>query len=210
MKASYRANFTDATRPVFGAARVSSFMQTAAVELPENVKASFELATPMARMLAFLLDVTIQIIAFIVFILFMIMLAGPIGISDGLGFLLAFVIFMSFAIFVGYFFVMEGLFAGRTLGKMALGLRVIREDGEEIGPARGITRAFMRFLIIGPIPVLLAFGVSSLEVLAATPFFLLGALMFLDRQARGVPDFAAGTLVVRQSMPPYRLNRPYV
>ncbi|MDC1143059.1 RDD family protein [Planctomycetota bacterium] len=210
MQTSYRANFTDATRPIFGAARASNFMHTAPVELPENVKASFELATPISRMFAFLLDSGVQIISFIIFVAVIGIMSPAFSFSDGFGFLVAFVIVVAFAIFVGYYFFMEGLFAGRTLGKMALGLRVIREDGEEIGPARGIIRAFMRFLIIGPMPILLAFGVFNADVLAAAPFFLLGGLMFLDPQARGVPDFAAGTLVIKQSLPPYRLNRPYV
>ncbi|MCF6227461.1 MAG: RDD family protein [Planctomycetes bacterium] len=186
-------------------------MHTAPVELPENVKASFELATPMARVLAFFLDVGIQIVTFIVLIM-IIGIMSPIAgfFGDGFHLLEAFIIVLFFAIFVGYYFVMEGMFAGRTLGKMALGLRVVREDGEEIGPARGIIRAFMRFLIVGPMPILLALGTVWSEAIAGVPFFLLGSLMFIDRKARGIPDFAAGSMVIKQALPPYRLNRPYV
>lgn len=185
-------------------------MHTQAVELPENVKASFEIATPLNRLFAFGLDLVIQGVFFFVFILIMALTVGFTGGGIGIVFVFAVAILVFFLVFVGYFFFFEGLFSGRTPGKVALGLRVIREDGEEVGAARGITRAFLRFLIVGPLPIVLAFGGGTPELIMAAPFFPLGAWMFIDRKARGIPDLAAGTFVIKQKLPPYRTNRPYV
>jgi uncharacterized RDD family membrane protein YckC len=67
---------------------------------------------------------------------------------------------------------------GQTPGKMALGIAVVRRDGE---PA-GYTRAMVRCL--GGLVSVLTLGLSSLG-------------MFFTRERRGFPDWLAGTRVVR-------------
>jgi uncharacterized RDD family membrane protein YckC len=86
-------------------------------------------------------------------------------------------------VIVGYPTAFETLTRGRSLGKMAFGLRVVREDG---GPTRfrhGLLRALM-----GVVEIWLTLGsVALITSLAST-------------QGRRVGDFLAGTVVVRERM----------
>ena len=71
-------------------------------------------------------------------------------------------------------------FTGRTLGKWATGLRIERNDGQDIGMGRALLRHFVGY----PLSFLL-FGIG----------FLLPA--FTSR-GRGLHDIIAGTIVVRE------------
>jgi uncharacterized RDD family membrane protein YckC len=46
--------------------------------------------------------------------------------------------------YLGYGWGLEG----RTLGKIAMGLRVVRDDGSDLSPARGMARAVLYFLVL--------------------------------------------------------------
>lgn len=208
---SYRASFTDATRPVQGADRVGTLAWKHEVMLPEDVKAAFEVASPFARVLAFLLD-TLLIMGIILAMLMVgMMVIAATAFSGPPWITLVLMLLTFFLVNVGYFFLFEGVLSGQTPGKYILKLRVIKEDGEEITPKQGILRAFMRFVIIGPIPCLLFIGLFNIELLmGVAPFSFLAVLMFVDRKARGVPDFVADTLVVVQKVPERNWNTPYV
>ena len=207
---SYRASFTDATRPEQGADRVGTLAWKHEVMLPEDVKAAFEVASPFARTLAFLIDVAIIMLAVIV-IVFLTAILMVATMASGGWVAQALMLLLFFLVNVGYFFLFEGIFSGQTIGKYVMKLRVVKEDGEEIGPKEGIVRAFMRFLIIGPLPSLLFLGVFDIETLfAVAPFSFLAFVMFIDRKSRGIPDFVANTLVVTQKVPQRQWNTPYV
>lgn len=207
---SYRASFTDATRPVEGADRVGTMAWKHEVALPEDVRAAFEVASPFARVFAFLIDLAFICMA----ILGVVMLAVMVLTAGGLAaswIAIALLLLLMFAVNIGYFFLFEGVFSGQTPGKYFLKLRVIKEDGEEIGPLEGIVRAFIRFMIIGPAPSLLFIGVFSAEMLfMVAPFHLLAFVMFIDPKGRGIPDFFANTLVVHQKLPQRQWQTPYV
>ena len=82
---------------------------------------------------------------------------------------------------VGYPTAFETLTRGRTLGKMALGLRVVREDGGPIRFRHALLRALMSV-----VEIWLTFGsVALITSLAST-------------QGRRIGDFLAGTVVVRE------------
>lgn len=211
MEVSYRAGFTDATRPEPGADRVATLLYRHEVPLPEDVKAAFEVASPFARVSAFLIDLGIlALLNIIVIVLGLMAIVGTaMAGSWGLGFALTMIAF--FAVNVGYFFFFETFFSGQTPGKMACKLRVIKEDGEEISPAQGLARSFVRFAIIGPLPALLIGGLFSVEwLMMVAPLNALAIVMFIDRKSRGVPDFVAGTLVILQKLPTHNMQRPYV
>lgn len=209
---SYSAQFTDATRPVPQADRVGTMLHLHRVPLPEDVEAGFEVASPVTRVWATLIDLSVIALGGIVLIVLAIILAIS-SLVNGASPLLAMTLILVLFMFlnVGYFFVFEGLFSGQTPGKSLMKLRVIKDNGEEIGPREGITRAFMRLVVIGPLPVALVFGVFSPEILmAVAPFTALALLMFIDRKSRSLSDFVAGTLVVSQGVPVHVTNRPYV
>ncbi len=81
----------------------------------------------------------------------------------------------------GYFILLECLTGGRTLGKLASGLRAVRLDGQPIGFRRSVVRTMLRL-----IDVYLTVGMVGLGVILATP-----------RNQR-LGDLAAGTIVIRE------------
>lgn len=205
----YSAQFTDATRPVLQADRVGTMQHLHKVPLPEDVEAGFETSSPVTRVWALLLDLVFQALAVILMVI--LFLAVAISMPFGGGMQLAVLWLLFWVINIGYFFIFEGLFAGQTPGKYLMKLRVIRENGEEIGPREGIVRAFMRFVVIGPLPFVLLIGQFNAGVLMmVAPFSMLGLLMFIDTRSRSLSDFVAGTLVVNQRVPMHVANRPYV
>jgi uncharacterized RDD family membrane protein YckC len=95
------------------------------------------------------------------------------------------------AVFVGYPVTMETLTRGRTLGKIALGLRVVRTDG---GPIR-----FRQALARGLAGLVVDFyGVSGFTGVIAVLTSL------FSPSGRRVGDMLAGTIVVRERQPAHR------
>jgi len=180
--------------------------------LPEDVKAAFEVASPFARSLAFLIDIGVIMAAMLVLGMLAMVVVTAALMAGSEGYVAqALILLLFFVINMGYFFLFEGVFSGQTPGKMAMKLRVVKEDGEEIGPREGIVRAFMRFLIIGPLPCLWFLGIFDVGiVLSIAPFSALAIVMFVDRKSRGIPDFVANTMVVVQKVPVRQWNTPYV
>lgn len=88
------------------------------------------------------------------------------------------------AVIVGYPVAFETLTRGRSLGKMALGLRVVRDDG---GPER-FRQALVRGLM-GVVEIWLTFGSVALITSLASA------------QGRRLGDYLAGTVVVLERVP---------
>ncbi len=86
-----------------------------------------------------------------------------------------------FIAFLAYFVIMEGL-VGATLGKLALGIRVVTETGEKAGLPKALVRNLLRF-------------VDSLPY--CIPYLLGAILVWADSSGRQrLGDKAAGTFVV--------------
>lgn len=92
-------------------------------------------------------------------------------------------------VLVGGPIAVETLSHGRSLGKMACGLRVVRDDG---GPIR-FRHALVRGLI-GVIEILMTFGIVACIA------------SFVSARGRRLGDVFAGTLVVRERIPVTRTN----
>lgn len=88
------------------------------------------------------------------------------------------------SVVVGYPVAVETLSRGRSLGKLALGLRVVRDDG---GPQR-FRQALVRGLL-GVVEIWATFGSVALIVSLAS------------RQGKRVGDYLAGTVVVLERVP---------
>lgn len=91
---------------------------------------------------------------------------------------------LGFLLLWGYYLLFELLWSGQSPGKRIIGLRVIREGGRPLDFSASAVRNLVRIVDFLP------FG-YGLGVLAA----------FADPRARRLGDFAAGTLVVRESLP---------
>ncbi|MDR0381469.1 MAG: RDD family protein [Oscillospiraceae bacterium] len=150
------------------------------VDTPEQVTLSFELAGLGSRCLALALDMLFQSLAFL--LLFLGFLAAGIYLPEGASLYTAFLIIAAALLFFVYFIVFEGILHGRTPGKIICKLRVIRRDGRPLGWAGAAVRNLFRLLDF--LPLLYAVGVFT---------------MFLSAESRRVGDFAAGTVVVRDT-----------
>jgi len=89
-------------------------------------------------------------------------------------------------VFLGYPVGFESLWRGRTLGKAAMGLRAVRDDG---GPVR-FRHAFVR----GLVGVVLDKPGISWALLAIFP-------MMMTTRSKRLGDLAAGTVVVQERVP---------
>jgi len=89
-------------------------------------------------------------------------------------------------VLLGYPVLFETLTRGRTLGKMALGLRVVRDDG---GPIR-----FRHALVRGLVGVVLEKPGLSFGAIALIT-------MLSSRTGKRVGDMAAGTVVLQERVP---------
>ncbi|MGZ4610216.1 MAG: RDD family protein [Actinomycetes bacterium] len=108
------------------------------------------------------------------------------GVADNVDDALAAAIGLVFSVLVivGYPVAFETFSRGRTLGKLALGLRVVREDG---GPIR-FRHAFVRGLL-AVVEIWLTFGSLALIVSLSSS------------KGKRLGDFLAGTIVVRERIP---------
>ncbi|MFD5565996.1 RDD family protein [Kitasatospora griseola] len=132
-----------------------------------------------SRALARLLDAVVYMAAY-----FFVSLAVVLGLSSvegaaGDAFVIALMVFFTVLLPV----MVETLSHGRSLGKMALGLRVVRTDG---GPIR-----FRHALVRGLVGVI-DFGLMAMPAVVVSLF---------SEQGRRLGDIFAGTLVIRERLP---------
>ena len=147
------------------------------IRTPEGVELNLTLAGLASRVLASLLDGLIQSIAGgVLAITLVVIFNGQLG-ALGAG-LLALALFL---IFFGYPILFEVLDGGRSVGKRATGLRVVRLDGGPIGFGAAAIRNILRLIDILPG----GYAVGAIAILA-TP----------HNQRLG--DMAAGTVVIRE------------
>ena len=146
----------------------------------EAVVLEMRLAKLASRSLALAIDLAVQLG---LFVLGLVVLGGTVSfVDESLAAALGLLFYL--AVIVGYPVAFETLTHGRSLGKMALGLRVLREDG---GPER-FRHAFVRALL-GVVEIWLTFGTVALISSLASA------------QGRRVGDYLAGTVVVHERMP---------
>lgn len=145
------------------------------IRTADNVGIGYDAAGIGSRFLAFGVDVLVLGVVIVAALLIALGLA-----PDGVAGLLAVVLLglVPLLLTIGYFAISEALTAGRTLGKRALGLRVIRLDGAAPGLREALIRNIARILDMA-----LGLGV---------------VVMFFDRRSRRLGDLAAGTVVVRE------------
>jgi uncharacterized RDD family membrane protein YckC len=92
-----------------------------------------------------------------------------------------FVFILVFVLIFGYDIVFEVFGSGRTLGKRAAGVRVVRRGGQPVGFIASVVRNVLRIIDFLP------------------NFYLLGAILIVaTRENQRLGDLAAGTIVVRE------------
>jgi len=163
----------------------ATLRQQLGIETPEHVAVHFELAGVGSRTAAALLDTVVAVLGLVLLGWAVIGGLGLLGGGRGerlAGWVIALLILAFTFGLLGYFVLLEALNGGRTLGKQAIGIRVVMETGHPITPTAAVVRNLFR-LIDCYLPVL--------------PFLPGLAMIFLQRRNQRLGDLVAGTIVVR-------------
>ena len=160
----------------------------------EAVHLDVRVARLGSRALARIIDAVIQVVLYVALMILLTILAAllgnigviifdqAIGITITLG---ALVVAM-----LGYPIVLETTTRGRTLGKLVLGLRVVRDDGGPVTFRHAVTRSLVGFAVEWP------------GVLGA-PLTWLATIwtMVASPQSKRIGDHVAGTIVIHERTP---------
>jgi uncharacterized RDD family membrane protein YckC len=149
----------------------------------EAVVLDLRVAKLASRALAMALDVLVQFVLLLGAVL-VLTIAVP---ADDEALALTLVLVFLVLIMVGYPVLFETLSRGRSLGKLAVGLRVVRVDGGPIRFRHALVRGLAGFVV--DFWTLGLFGAVAVVV------------SLCSSDGRRVGDFLAGTLVVRERVP---------
>jgi uncharacterized RDD family membrane protein YckC len=133
-----------------------------------------------SRMAARLIDMAVQIFVLLVFLIIMSTQSGTSGAAAA-----AIVTVVLVLVIVGYPTIFETLSRGKTLGKLAMGLRVVSDDG---GPVR-FRQALVRALA----------GIFEIWSIAFSPVALITSMV--SAKGKRLGDMFAGTYVVTERVP---------
>jgi uncharacterized RDD family membrane protein YckC len=167
----------------------------AGIVTPEAVLLEFETAGVASRTIAELLDLGVQLVALVA----LLMGVGIVGNAGGIGEVASVVLALLIGLLalVGYPIAMETFWNGRTLGKAAMGLRVVTREG---APER-FRHAAIRAMI-GFVEIYAFLGVPAV------------ISIITSRRDQRLGDLVAGTLVLRQraarrAAPPIAFGVPW-
>jgi uncharacterized RDD family membrane protein YckC len=146
----------------------------------EAVVLELRLAKLASRLLSLLIDLAVQGILLVVGLV----VIGGVASSADEAAAAAIVLVFLVLVIVGYPVAFETLSRGRTLGKLALGLRVVRDDGGPIRFRHALVRA-----MAAVVEIWITAGAVALVVSLASS------------QGKRLGDFLAGTVVVRERVP---------
>ena len=139
-------------------------------------------ASPGSRIVAIVIDtIILGIIGFLLMIPFGLstaMLALMSGSWNIAMWMIAYVVVLNFIIWIIYFTYFEGN-SGQTIGKKAMHIKVVKNDGKKLTYADALIRTILR-------------------VIDGIAFYLIGLIVILvtERKQR-IGDMAAGTIVVK-------------
>lgn len=154
----------------------------------EAVEVDIRYARLGSRGLALLIDIAVQVVlmVFLLLLTVLVFTVLPGSLVDD-AFLAAVSVIVAIVVFIVYPTVTETLTNGRSLGKRALGLRVVREDGGPIRLRHAFTRTLVGVAVEWPglIMPLVTWVVSMLT-------------MLFSPQGRRLGDLAAGTFVIHE------------
>lgn len=149
---------------------------------PEYVEFTFVNAGLLSRFLALAIDAAVTVAITVALGVFVWVLALlELALTKNIGFSVAAFFNLQFVVHWGYFILLESVWAGQTVGKRAMGLRVIQESGVRVGFYQSVLRNLFR----------------PMDLLPA--FYLVGGAftLFTESQQR-LGDLVAGTIVVRE------------
>ncbi|MGH8985541.1 MAG: RDD family protein, partial [Acidimicrobiia bacterium] len=161
-----------------------SFDDRVTIPTPEGVDLDIVLAGLGSRFAAALLDLTIQVGAIIA-------LGMALGLGSTSGYVVAAYFVLIFLVLFAYDIVFETWNSGRTIGKLAAGIRVVRAGGQQVNFMTSTVRNLIR--IVDFLPLFYTIGMISIIV--------------TERNQR-LGDLAAGTYVIRERRTTAPVPRP--
>jgi uncharacterized RDD family membrane protein YckC len=159
----------------------NSQLESARMVTPEAVALEFRTANLGSRILAYLIDMVVVVVGILagLFAVALLGQASDVVVPDWVA--LTIVLVLLPAWWLGYFIAFETLWRGRTLGKAALGLRVVTKEGAPVRFRHAAIRGLLGlvdFLILGG--------------------FLAVVFILFTRDNQRLGDLVAGTLVLRE------------
>lgn len=163
---------------------------TVEVETPEHVRFRYRVAGPVRRSLAYLLDLLVRVA-----VLAVLSIAISLGTGTAASALKGFLLVAAFLLEWGYYVFFETTGDGRSPGKRALALRVVKEGGFPVTFTDSVLRNLLRAADFLPVGYVLGF-----------------VAMASDARFRRLGDRVAGTLVVVEEVvrvaPPLAVRPP--
>jgi uncharacterized RDD family membrane protein YckC len=153
----------------------------------EAVPLDLPAAAYPSRIAALLIDMAVQLALFA-------LVLGPVvaTISGNGSYAAAAAVASYLAVFVGYPTAFETLSRGKTLGKLALGLRVVGDDGSPVRFRQALLRALA--------------GLIEIWSIVLAPVGLISSLV--SPRGKRVGDIFAGTYVISERVPAPRVLQP--
>jgi len=158
----------------------------------EAVEFDIRIARLGSRTLALLVDIMAQMgLTFLLYVVFIVVLGigASIGAADE-ALVVTLLTIMFALVFIGYPTLLETLTGGRTLGKLAMGLRVVRDDGGPIRFRHALTRALVATALEWP-------GLLLVPVTWVVSLWT----MLVNPQGKRLGDLMAGTIVIHERTP---------
>ncbi len=155
------------------------------IETADKIKLEYRIANPLLRLGAFLIDLVLMTILFlvIIFLIDVIMAGNDLGKffnqENLTGMAYAFYFILIFTLRWGYYLFFEMAFEGKTPGKFICGIRTIHYQGKHLDLATLVLRNFARILDE------LDFCISAF------------ICMLINREYRRIGDLLAHTIVVK-------------
>ncbi len=169
-----------------------------AIETPEHIVFRHRVAGPGRRALAHLVDqvvcLAILIAGLLAILLVSAAIGGTFGFSEAMGASQGLLLLLVFVIEWVYFVWLEAT-KGASLGKLALGMRVVTVTGQPIGFSHAALRNLLRVADAFPLSYAAGLITAASDVLALLyPAGLLA--MLLTKRFQRIGDLVAGTMVV--------------
>lgn len=175
------------------------------VVTPENIEFEYMVAGPFQRLPAFLIDIAVRISIFAFMIIMFSIMGIPLG-AGAFAFTFTVGLLSYFVLSWLYGTFMETRFNGRTVGKMAMKLRVISADGRPINGTQAALRNMLRLCDFMP-PLTLTLLSPDAPAANVLPTCLVGLVaMTLTARMQRIGDLAANTMVVWEGRHGYNTN----
>lgn len=174
------------------AAAVSPSSRRDALITGDAVLLDLRTASFATRIVSAVIDGVLQLTLLIGGILSIAWFADRAALDDG--FLAAGILLASVLAYVGYPVLSELLLRGRSVGRLLMGTRVVRDDGGPVHVRQSVLRAVM----------------AMFEIWSTTGAVAL-VCSVIDRRSRRIGDLLAGTMVIQERMrthPPQRIEVP--